>query len=76
MPKYQKTYKTKGGLNLHQSAGHVEYTKIHKERLPLHTFVTISKDDMRESNIVNGFLSTGKGEQCMKYEMLWCRVLW
>ena len=29
----------------------------------------IWKDGMRESNIVNGFSSTGEGEQCMKYKI-------
>ena len=36
----------------------------------------IWKDGMRESNIVNGFSSTGEGEQCLKYKILLCRVLW
>ena len=36
----------------------------------------IWKDGMRESNIVNGFSSTGEGEQCLKYKILWYRVLW
>ena len=36
----------------------------------------IWKDGMKESNIVNGFSSTGEGEQCLKFKILWCRVLW
>ena len=36
----------------------------------------IWKDGTRESNIVNRFSSTGEGEQCLKYKILWCRVLW
>ena len=43
---FRKAYKTKKGLNRHQSVEHVKYTKNYKERLPLDTFeqfVTINK---------------------------------
>ena len=36
----------------------------------------IWKDGMKESNIVNGFSSAGEGEQCLKFKILWYRVLW
>ena len=37
----------------------------------------IWKDGMRDSNIVNGFSSTGEGEQqCLKFKILLCRVPW
>ena len=42
----RKTYKTKRGLNRHQSTEHREYTKTYEERLPLdifEQFVTTSK---------------------------------
>ena len=50
-------------------------SQLSKEDL-LNQLCKIWKDGMRESNTVNGFSSTCEGEQCLKFKILWCRVLW
>ena len=69
----RKTYKTKRGLNLHQSAEHGDYTKPYEERLPLNTFeqfVTTSKvklasDQCFESSI-GEFSAFVINKECIK----------
>ena len=55
----RKTYKTKRGLNRHQSAEHGDYTKTYEERLPLDTFeqfVTISKVKLTNDQCFESFV--------------------
>ena len=54
---------------------------VAKSQLSKEDFVNqlckIWKDGMRDSNIVNGFSSTGEEEQqCLKFKILWCRAPW
>ena len=55
----RKTYKTKRGLNRHQSAEHGDYTKTYEERLPLNIFeqfVTTSKVKLANDQCFESFM--------------------
>ena len=55
----EKTYKTKRGLNCHQSAEHGDYTNTCKERLPLdifEQFVTTSKVKLANDQCFESFM--------------------
>ena len=55
----RKTYKTKRGLNSHQSAEHGDYTKTYEERLPLdifEQFVTTSKVKLTNDQCFESFM--------------------
>ena len=55
----KRTYKTKRGLNRHQSAEHEDYTKTYEERLPLDTFeqfVTVSKVNLANEQCFESFM--------------------
>ena len=54
-----KTYKTKRGLNRHQSAEHGDYTKTYEERLSLdifEQFVTTSKVKLANDQCFESFM--------------------
>ena len=55
----RKTYKTKRGLNRHQSAEHGDYTKTYEERLPLdifEQFLTTSKVKLANDQCFESFM--------------------
>ena len=55
----RKTYKTKRGLNRHQSAEHGDYTKGYEERLPLdifEQFLTTSKVKLANDQCFESFM--------------------
>ena len=55
----RKTYKTKRGLNCHQSAEHGDYTKTYEERLSLdifEQFVTTSKVKLTNDECFESFM--------------------
>ena len=73
MAKLHKTYKTKRGLNCHQSVEHGDYTKTCEERLPLDIFelfettskVKLANDQCFES-FMGEFLAFLIDKECIK----------
>ena len=69
----RKTYKTKRGLNRHQSAEHGDYTKTYEERLPLNIFeqfLTTSKVKLANDQCFESFMGEFSAfvinKECMK----------